>query len=144
MKLNQELIKRLATGEIAYKPSSFNDQHFHTITDACGFKREKYLSKTLTPIYAFNQSKNSKLWFYYTDREKKLHPNLPIFTTEQFFEAETDHVPDVRKTMDAETRELAKSVFLKLTTKKGILSKEGQMKIIQECKQFIKLLNEHE
>jgi hypothetical protein len=162
MKLNQELVKRLADGEIAYRHTGTHLQ-FYQIINACNldstWSRYKYYGTAI-----FCKKLGSKnIWLYYNESEQELHPNLPIFTTEQFFESEpdttgelqtervfwecnpnenpygddeTDHVPDVRK-MDAETRELAKQLFIhndNLT----------QAECIEFAIDFIKILNKHE
>lgn len=87
--MNQELIKRLAAGEIAYKPNSVDDEHFYTITDACGCPRKTYNSPRIIPIFFI--SGFTRIWLYYNDFEiENRNLNLPIYTTEQFFEVETE------------------------------------------------------
>jgi hypothetical protein len=161
MKLNQELVNRLAAGEIVYQHTGNLNTFKHLMTavlgkDVCDpedFKDPFFISPNYPDI-----------WLYYIGTEAINHPNLPIFTTEQFFESEpdttgelqtervfwqcnpnenpygddeTDHVPDTKQTMDAETRELAKQLFIhndNLT----------QAECIEFAIDFIKILNKHE
>lgn len=149
MKLNQELIKRLAAGEIAYKPNSVDDEHFYTITDACGCPRKTYNSPRIIPIFFI--SGFTRIWLYYNDFEiENRNLNLPIYTTEQFFEVEIpkqdftiqcdpneNPYGENKNKMDKETRELAKQLFVKYS---GVV--DGAMEIaIKDAKHFIQLLN---
>ena len=125
MKLNQNLIKRLAAGEIQL-------QHTGTIEALNEILQAAFpedSSKTNGVCVFYRRAElDSNLWheFYYNNSE------LPIYTTETFYEP----LPDTKQTMDKETRELAKQLF--------VHAGAGSELCIKFAKEFIKLLNESE
>jgi hypothetical protein len=164
MKLNQELVKRLADGEIIYQHTGSDGQWAMIMRNA--FPEDNSPIFPSADLYV--KSLYHEIWNVYTNLGEMMRyghdsSNLPIFTTEQFFEVETDttgelqtervfwecnpnenpygedetdHVPDVIK-IDAETRELAKQLFIhndNLT----------QAECIEFAIDFIKILNKHE
>ena len=146
--MNQELIKRLADGEIQLQNTGTVEQLREIL--AAAFPNDGTNSHGTFRFYERWSSNNPYNW-----RCNNKAYNLPIYTTEQFFEDETEHIPDVRKTMDDETRELAKQLFrdyMNINSTKSFntahelaLYKEGLMEIaIEDAEQFIQLLNEHE
>jgi hypothetical protein len=140
MKLNQELIKRLAAGEIQLQNTGTVEQLNEILKAA--FPEDVIADEIKIFYEGFGN------YCYSDDQPSK----APVFTTKQFFDAEAvqergerilaeinalEHVPDVRKVMDAETRELAKQLFIhndNLT----------QAECIEFAIDFIQILNKHE
>lgn len=174
--MNQELIKRLAAGEIQLKDTGTVEQLNEILLVAFPDNSEVNGNRMYYESADYNNC------WYYDDTPS----NLPIYTTEQFFEVEhtqvtestydpetqtlsetfepmpkqkrifwqcnpnenpfgdedeTDHVPDVRKTMDAETRELAKQLFVAKMYAGNLPSANAMNQAIDNAKQFIQLLN---
>ena len=134
--MNQELIKRLAAGEIAYKHTGTNQQGLEIIKKAFPKKNYKWSMATLTKDFYRRSFKTKQPFIGVNDVL-----DVEIFTTEQFFEPETNHVPDVRKTMDKETRELAKQLFVAKMYAGNLPSANAMNQSIDNAKQFIQLLN---
>ena len=129
MKLNQELIDRLAKGEILLQHTGTVEQ-LNVILKAAAPK-DKYNAIGISKYYGVN---NSGEW---VDRRKEPREDTPIYTTEQFLQ-----VPDVRKTIDTETRELAKRLFVGKMYAGHLPTGHAMKQAIQNAKDFIKLLNE--
>jgi hypothetical protein len=165
--MNQELIKRLADGEIQLQNTGTVEQLREIL--AAAFPNDGTNSHGTFRFYERWSSNNPYNW-----RCNNKAYNLPIYTTEQFFEVEhtqvtestydpetqtlsetVEYVSDTKKKMDDETRELAKQLFrdyMNINLTKSFntaheltLYKEGLMEIaIEDAEQFIQLLNEHE
>ena len=160
MKLNQELIKRLAAGEIAYKHTGNKKQFHYLMTSVLG-KNVSDPKNFKDPFFVRPDYPN--IWLYYIGREATKHPNLPIYTTEQFFEVETEKftiqcdpnekpygsdkaqsvIDDtlLNQTMDKETRKLAKQLFVAKMYAGNLPSANAMKQAIDNAKQFIQLLN---
>jgi hypothetical protein len=128
--MNQELIKRLADGEIQLQNTGTVEQLREIL--AAAFPNDGTNSHGTFRFYKRWSSNNPYNW-----RCNNKAYNLPIYTTEQFFEDETEHIPEVRKKMDAETRKFAKQLLIHNDN-------FTQEECIELAKDFIQLLNEHE
>lgn len=135
MKLNQELVKRLAAGEIAYQHTGTNQQGLEIIKKAFPKKNYKWSIATLTKEF-YRRSLTTKQPFMGVNDVW----DIEIYTTEEFFEVETDHVPVARK-MDAETRELAKQLFVANIMPEYVTHISAMKSAIKDAKEFIQLLN---
>ena len=81
MKLNQELIKRLAAGEVVYQHTGTVEQ-WHEIMNAANIGNIKPF--VYDELFYCNQCFGN-VWMYYTKEDQRRHPNLQIYTTEQFY-----------------------------------------------------------
>lgn len=137
MKLNQELIKRLANGEIQLKHTGTVGQLNEILKAA--FPKDTSTS-SVNYLYYFADLCMKSHW----DCEMNLKLDTPIFTTEQLFES--DRLPDVgnmsKTHMESnETRELAKQLFVAYCTE---LDGEDAMDLsIQQAKIFIQRLDKN-
>lgn len=137
MKLNQELIDKLAKGEILLQHTGTVEQLREILKEAFPLSVKDLNNKYYHHWTYYHRKKYKANHYDFTVRNairERYNANLPIYKTEQFFNL----VPDVGKTIDAETRELAKQLFLRYT-----FNADEPMKLaIKHAKQFIKLLNE--
>lgn len=127
MKLNRDLIERLAKGEIQLKNTNSDVKKLETVLNA------------VEPNFCASYKSN----FYMCLRQNEIIGqsipfwNLQAFTTEQFFES----VPDVGNT--SETRELAKQLFSDKMRAGALPTHSCMETAIRDAKEFIKLLNEN-
>lgn len=133
MKLNNELIKRLANGEIQLKNTG-DVKALRCILQNAFPKVIGRIRGTNDYYYKSNNYKNDFDATYNSI-------DLPIFTTEQFFE----HLPDVRNMVQqpTEARELAKQLFVAKMYAGNLPSSNAMNQAIDNAKQFIKLLDEN-
>ena len=122
MKLNQELIDKLAKGEIQLHNTGTVEQLNEILKSA--FPDDAMLARGRYEFYSGDTLISGEYDYHDTPRD------LPIYTTEQFY-----HVPDVGKTIDAETRELAKQLYV-------FNPSMGAERAIKQAKLMVKLLNE--
>ena len=132
MKLNQELIKRLANGEIVLKHTGTVEQLNEILQAAFPDSGEAFGDCRYYKRLTYNK---------WRGRDSK-PPGVPIFTTEQFYEQ--DHIPDVGNKINTETRELAKELFVAFMYAGNLPAYNSMNKAIETAKEFIQMLDEAE
>lgn len=131
MKLNKELCERLRKGEIQLKHTGTVEQLRCVLRNA--FPKDIGRIKGTGTYYM--KSKNSNYF-----ESTYISWGLPIYNTDQFFEAQ-DQIPEVGKTLNHETRELAKQLLVAFVEAGDLPSYLCQEKAIQLAKEFVEMLD---
>lgn len=131
MKLKKELIERLAKGEIQLE---------NTLT-------VEPLRCVLQAAFPKSVGRITGSGRYYRKSKCRNHfestynsSDLPIYTTEQFFEP--NQRPSVQEKLDSQTRELAKQLFVAFIRAGHLPAHNSMSRAIEAATEFVRILDE--
>lgn len=130
MKLNQELINLLANGKIQLHHNGTVEQLNEILKAA--FPGDKVKVSNARNYYNALGDGYWQVWY-------RPSIDLPIFTTEQFYEPD-----EVGEVLTAEVRELAKELFIAFMYAGQLPAQNSMNKAISTAKEFVRMLDEAE